>query len=149
MGKVDEAIGQFALALKLEPGPRQAHNNLGNALFRKGASARASPNMKQPSRATGHAALLNNLAGSSRLVPRPRSETDHGRLNWRRKLGSSRAEKSMVLGTLAAAYAEAGRFRRQSLPRGKQWIWPPPRVKPRRPTCSARVWRFTSRHPIP
>ncbi|HUB68291.1 MAG TPA: tetratricopeptide repeat protein, partial [Candidatus Methylacidiphilales bacterium] len=35
-GHVDEAIGQFKKLLAINPGDAQGHNNLGNALFRKG-----------------------------------------------------------------------------------------------------------------
>jgi tetratricopeptide (TPR) repeat protein len=112
IGKVDEAIAQFEQALKLEPGLAQAHNNLGNALFQKGrpsegvaeyeAAVAAQPAMPP---------LLNNLAWALATCPEASVRNGPRAVELALKARQlSGGKNPMVLGTLAAAYAEAGRF---------------------------------------
>jgi hypothetical protein len=47
-GQVDEAMAQYQKALEINPNYAEAHNNLGNALFKRGRWTRRWPSTKRP-----------------------------------------------------------------------------------------------------
>jgi Flp pilus assembly protein TadD len=111
-GQLDEAIAQFQKALQIDPGYADAHFNLGvaYALQHKTAEAMAHYRMAlglQPAMP----AALNNLAWI--LATDPHAEIRNGpeavRLA-RRACALTQDAKPVMIGTLAAACAEAGQF---------------------------------------
>lgn len=111
-GKTDEAIVHFEQALKLQPGFAEAHNNLANALLQQGRVAEAVTHYQAAVAAVpNHPYLLNNLAWVLAACP------DASIRNGARAVElAQQAERisggkdPALIGTLAAAYAEAGRF---------------------------------------
>jgi tetratricopeptide (TPR) repeat protein len=114
-GQVDEAIIQFQKTLAIQPGLAGAHNNLGAALFKKGRVNEAINSFQkalaiQPD--SGDA--QNNLARIAWLLatspdPSIRNGTKARELALQANQLSGN-ENPMILRTLAAAYAEMGRF---------------------------------------
>jgi protein O-mannosyl-transferase len=111
-GKASEAIAQYQKALQINPNYANARNNLGTALSRQGNAAEAIAQYQkalqiQPDKvevqnnlawllATGPQASLRNGNQAVALAQRANQLTGDG--------------NPVVLDTLAAAYAEAGRF---------------------------------------
>jgi len=111
-GQVDDAIAHFHQALKLAPNLAEAHNNLANALLQKGRCGEAVAHYQAAvSALPNHPHLLSNLAWVLATCPQA-SARDGARAvelaEQARRLAGD--EDPMLLGTLAAAYAEAGRF---------------------------------------
>jgi tetratricopeptide (TPR) repeat protein len=111
-GQVDEAIAHFQLALKIQPAFAEAHNNLANALLQMGRFEEAVAHYQAAVVALpGHPYLLNNLALV--LATCPKASVRNGARAVELALQAERAsggKDPSILGTLAAAYAEAGRF---------------------------------------
>jgi Flp pilus assembly protein TadD len=111
-GRVDEAITHFRNALETEPGLAESHNNLGVALLRKGRVEEAVAHyQKALELQPDYAGANNNLAWV--LATSPQASLRNGaravELAQRANQLSS-AGNLVILRTLAAAYAEAGRF---------------------------------------
>ena len=111
-GEVDEAVAHFQTALQLQPNLAEAHNGLANALRQKGRLAEAVTHYEAAVAALpDNPYLLNNLAWL--LATCPEAAVRNGaravELAQRAERLSGGKELSL-LGTLAAAYAEAGRF---------------------------------------
>ncbi len=111
-GRLDEAIATLRLALALDPSVAQARNQLAMALTRRGRPGEAITEYREilksdPASAEAHNALAWLLATS------PSAEFRNGpeaiRLAKRAFLLSGESSAAM-LDTLAAAYAESGRF---------------------------------------
>jgi tetratricopeptide (TPR) repeat protein len=114
-GRVDEAITQYQNALELKPNFAEVHNNLGDALFQKGRvdeamvhfqrAAKIRPNYPEACSNLTRVAWL--LATSPAAVVRngPKAVALAEQANR-----LSGGKDPMMVGTLAAAYAEAGRF---------------------------------------
>jgi tetratricopeptide (TPR) repeat protein len=111
-GQLDKAVERFEAALELEPGNAQAHLNLGNAFNQQGRVAEALKHYRTAVRlAPTWPDGLNRLAcvlatdRDSRIrdgASAVRFAETANRLTERRQ--------PVLLNTLAAAYAEAGRF---------------------------------------
>ncbi|MCC7202777.1 MAG: tetratricopeptide repeat protein [Nitrospirae bacterium] len=111
-GRVDEAIPLYQTSLKLQPGNAPAHSNLARALAQKGRWTEAMEHQKtsvklQPD----NPFILYNYAWM--LATCPEASVRNGALaielaNRANRLTGGR--NPVILGTLAAAYAEAGRF---------------------------------------
>jgi tetratricopeptide (TPR) repeat protein len=106
------AIPQFENAVEIEPGYVQARDNLGSLLLLKGRADEAIVQFQkilelQPN----HVSALNNLAWIRAANPadRLRDGAEAVRLA-ERACRVTEYKVPMVVGTLAAAYAEAGRF---------------------------------------
>jgi tetratricopeptide (TPR) repeat protein len=111
-GKLDEAIGHFTEALRINPNYSMAHANLGLALARKGNVGEAIAHYRQTLRLKPEAIeTLNNLAWILATTQDQRYRDGREALAIARRAcelaGNSNAE---VLDTMAAAYAESGRF---------------------------------------
>ncbi|HVM48467.1 MAG TPA: tetratricopeptide repeat protein [Candidatus Acidoferrum sp.] len=111
-GQVDDAIAQFQEALKLQPNLAEAHNGLANALLRQGRVAEAVTHYEAAVAAVPrHPYLLNNLAWVLATCP------DASIRNGARALELAQqadrvagGQDPVLLGTVAAAYAETGQF---------------------------------------
>jgi tetratricopeptide (TPR) repeat protein len=109
-GEVDEAIAHFQTALQLQPNLAEAHNNLANALLQKGRLAEAVTHYQAAVAALpGNPHLLNNLAWLLATCPDASVRNGARAVELAQQAVRLSGDSSM-LGTLAAAYAEAGRF---------------------------------------
>jgi tetratricopeptide (TPR) repeat protein len=112
MGRVDEAIAYLRKALEICPDYANAHNNMGSALVQKGRFAEAVAHYEtaqklQPDKPH----LLNNLAWV--LVTCPEASIRNGAKALELAQQADRlagGQDPRVLATMAAAYAEVGRF---------------------------------------
>jgi tetratricopeptide (TPR) repeat protein len=111
--RADEAIAHFNKALEINPRLIEAHQNLGDALFYlQGKSAEAVAQWKEVLRAApNHVPVLNQMAQVMATDPDAsvRNGPEAVRLAERAVQLSGNREAA-TLDTLAAAYAEAGRF---------------------------------------
>ena len=111
-GRLDDAIASFQEALKINPEYAEAHSNLGAALQAKGeAGEAASEHRKAIEIKPDDVAAGNNLAYL--LATRGHAQQRDGARAVelaRRVNGLTGGHNPVILGTLAAAYAEAGRF---------------------------------------
>jgi len=110
--QVDEAITQLQCALEIQPDYAEAHIKLGTVLFERGHVTDAFAHFQraleiQPN----NASLLNNVAWIRAANPeaRCRDGAEAVRLA-ERACQVTEYKVPMMIGTLAAAYAEAGRF---------------------------------------
>jgi protein O-mannosyl-transferase len=111
-GRLAEAVAQFQEALRLRPNFPRAHCNLGAALLRQGRFAEAITQY-QAAVATppANAAVLNSAAWVLATCPEPSVRNGPRAVELAEQARRLQpGENPMVLGTLAAAYAEAGRF---------------------------------------
>jgi tetratricopeptide (TPR) repeat protein len=111
-GQIDEAISQYQETIRLKPGDADTHFNLGNALLQKEQTGGAILCFQrvlaiQPT----NAVCLNNLAWIR--AAHPQAEFRDGAEAVRLAEKACRLtgyQEAVMVGTLAAAYAEAGRF---------------------------------------
>ena len=110
-GRLDEAIAQYLKALEIQPDYVKARCNLGDALARSGQIDEAI--------AQYHKALeiepnnvwaLNNIAWHRATHPDPKFRDGGEAVVLARRAAELSPDDPNTLGTLAAAYAEAGRF---------------------------------------
>jgi tetratricopeptide (TPR) repeat protein len=114
-GRVDEAVVHYQKALALQPGYAEARNNLGNALLQTGRVEEAVVQFQQAlALQPGLAAAQNNLA---RIAWMMAASPDAAVRNGTKAVELARqtdqlsgGKNPMMAGTLAAAYAEAGKF---------------------------------------
>ena len=109
---MDEAITHYQKALQIKSDYAKAHNNLGNALLQKGNLDEAIAHFQTALQIKpDYAEALNNLAWL--LATRsPASLRNRGKALELAQRANQLAGNGnpVVLGTLAAAYADAGRF---------------------------------------
>ena len=111
-GRVDEAIAHYQTALRITPENATAHNNLGNALFQKRMVAEAITHYQKalqinPDYAEAH----NNLAWVLATAPQVSLRNGDEAVKLAERANQLTGGKTpIILHTLAAAYAEAGRF---------------------------------------
>lgn len=111
-GRNDEAIAQFELAVQCEPNSYSAHNNWGALLARLGRHDEALAHFREALRlAPDFSDALNSLAWLLATHPDPAIRNAHEAVQLAEKSSQLTGyEDPAVLDTLAAAYAEAGRF---------------------------------------
>jgi tetratricopeptide (TPR) repeat protein len=111
-GKVDEAIAHFQKALQIKPDYAKAHNNLGNALLQKGSMDEAIAHFQRALQITPDSAeARNNLAWVLATCPQASLRNGNKAVELAQRANQLAGDGNpAVLGTLAAAYAEAGRF---------------------------------------
>jgi Tfp pilus assembly protein PilF len=111
-GKLDQACAQFAEALRLAPQYADAHHHFAVALAAQHQAVAAISHYRaalalEPDRLN----TLNNLAWLLATDPRPENRDGAGAVRLASRLCElTRRQGPFFLGTLAAAYAEAGRF---------------------------------------
>jgi tetratricopeptide (TPR) repeat protein len=114
-GRVDEAIARFQKALKIEPDDSDTHINLGLALFKKGRVDEAIPHFQKTLEISpGNSKACYNLTQVAWvLATSPEASVRNGAKAValvEQVEQFSQGRNPLVLETLAAAYAEAGRF---------------------------------------
>jgi len=111
-GRVDEAITYYQKALQINPDCSEAHNNLGEALCQKGKVDEAIVHFQkalenQPDNAEAH----NNLAWLLATSPDAHVRDGVQAVKYAgRACELTHYGVTTLVGTLAAAYAEAGRY---------------------------------------
>jgi len=111
-GSVDEAIAHLQKALQINPGYAQAHNNLANALLQKGRVDEAIAQYQKTLQISpDYVEAQNNLAQVLATCPQASLRNGNQAVELARRANQLTGNRIPVyLGTLAAAYAEAGRF---------------------------------------
>ena len=111
-GKVDEAISHYQRALEIEPDHVVAHVGLGNALFQKGNVADAIAHYQRALQIKpDQFETQNNLALVLATCPQASLRNGNQAVALAQRANQlSGGGNPAMLGTLAAAYAEAGRF---------------------------------------
>ena len=111
-GGVDEAIAQYQVALQLKPDYADAHNNLGTALVQKGRMAEAiTQYQKALQLEPADPKTQNNLALLLATGAEVSLRNGDQAVQLARQANDLAGGKNpLYLRTLAAAYAEAGRF---------------------------------------
>jgi tetratricopeptide (TPR) repeat protein len=112
MGNVDEAIVQYQKALQIEPDNTDAHNNLGSALLTKGRMDEAIVQYQKALQIEpDYAKAQNNLAWVLATCPQASLRNGNEAVALAQRANQLTGDGNpVVLGTLAIAYAEAGRF---------------------------------------
>jgi len=111
-GQVDEAIPHFERAIEIAPGDADAHSYLGTALVMKGEKAEALKQWQVALKAEpNNVKVLNDMAWlrSTSADAALRNGKEAVMLAGR-AVELTKGREPMLLGTLAAAYAEAGDF---------------------------------------
>jgi tetratricopeptide (TPR) repeat protein len=112
-GRIRDAIIEYRAALQINPAYAPAHNNLGTALLREGQTAEAIQHFQKAlDLKPGNVAILNNLASvlatAKQISLRNGARAVQLALQARQSSGSDDPD---ILRTLAAAYAEEGKYR--------------------------------------
>jgi protein O-mannosyl-transferase len=111
-GKPDKAAAEFQSAVRIDPKYLEAHCNLGNVLMEMGKMKEAMPHFEQALQiAPADANIQNNLAWL--LATSPENSLRDGRRAVElaeQAQALTGGTNAMVLRSLAAAYAEVGRF---------------------------------------
>ncbi len=111
-GRVDEAISHYQEALKIKPDFAGAHYNLGNALLQKGSMSEAIAHFQMALQLEpADPGVQNNLAWLLAACPEASLRNGNKAVELARQANALTGGKNpIILHTLAAAYAEAGRF---------------------------------------
>jgi len=111
-GMLNDAIAQYQQALQINPDYVPAHNNLANTLLKTGRTAEAISHFQKSLQLKPAApAALNNLAWLLATAPEASLRDGGQALDLARQASLlAGGENPVVLHTLAAACAEAGRF---------------------------------------
>jgi len=112
IGRVDEAIVQYRKAIELQPRLPQAYNDLGNAFRRKGMAAEAMACYQKAIELQPQFIPAQiNLAWMLATWPAPSVRNGGKAVALAEQANQfSRGKDPLILRTLAAAYAETGRF---------------------------------------
>jgi Flp pilus assembly protein TadD len=111
-GELTAAVSSFSEALKIQPGAAGTHSQLALALAKQRDFVEAAAHYREALRlAPDSASALNNLAWLLATCPEPgmRDGTAAAQLAGR-ACELSTNQQPIFVGTLAAAYAEAGQF---------------------------------------
>jgi len=110
--KLEEAISHFTEALRLKPNLAEAHSQLGLILAALGKTQEALAHYRQAVQLNPNLVeALNNLAWALATHPKPEWRNGTEAVAFAQRACKITARKvPALLGTLAAAYAEAGQF---------------------------------------
>jgi tetratricopeptide (TPR) repeat protein len=111
-GRVDEAISQFQKALQIKPDSVEALANLGNALLQKGRAPEAIAQFQKALQIKpDYMEVLNNLAWVLATSSQASLRNGNQAVALAQRANQLTGDGNpVILGTLAAACAEAGRF---------------------------------------
>ena len=111
-GSVDQAIAHFQRALEIDPDFAEAHINLGHALIRKGKMDEAIAHFQKALQVSpDYAEAQKSLAWVLATCPQASLRNGKRAVELAQRANQLTGDGNpVVLGTLAAAYAEAGRF---------------------------------------
>jgi tetratricopeptide (TPR) repeat protein len=111
-GRLDEAIAQYQKALETNPLYADAHNNLGVAYMKSGRASEAIARYRRALEIKpDYVAAMNNLAWMLATCPEASLRDGAGAVQLAQKaVQLAGGENPPTLRTLAAAYAEAGRY---------------------------------------
>ncbi len=111
-GRVDEAIAQFQKTLEIQPDSAEPHNNLGNALRQEGRIGEAISHYQKALEIQPQSVpVQNNLAWMLATCPGASFRNGAKAVELAEQANQlSGNQNPLILRTLAAAYAEAGRF---------------------------------------
>ena len=112
LGRPEEAAAQFFEVLRIQPNDPDAHYHLALALTRQGNVKQALPHYRQGMSSFAEAPeALNNLAWLLATHPDPEVRDGNEAVKLaERACKLTDYKRAVMVGTLAAAYAEAGRF---------------------------------------
>jgi tetratricopeptide (TPR) repeat protein len=111
-GRMDEAIAQFQKALAINPDYAEAHYNLGNAFLQQGHMDKATAHFQQAlTIKPGYVEAQNNMAWVLATCPQASLRNGIKAVGLAERANQLTGNGNpVILHTLAAAYAEAGRF---------------------------------------
>jgi protein O-mannosyl-transferase len=111
-GRQDEALAQFEKAVALKPDYASAHNNLANLFLRQGQPREAIAHYERAARfRPRNADIANNLAWLLATCPDVSLRDGQQAIEFAQKAERlSGGREPVFIATLAAAYAETGRF---------------------------------------
>jgi protein O-mannosyl-transferase len=111
-GKADEAIGQFQMALHSKPDDAQTHYNLGSAFYQKGRMAEAINEYQRALQIKPvNPEVQNNLAWLLATCPDASLRNGNKAVELAQQANEITGRRNpIILNTLAAAFAEAGKF---------------------------------------
>jgi tetratricopeptide (TPR) repeat protein len=111
-GSVDEATPHFQKALQIKPNNAEAHYNLGNILLKKGRVDEAMVHYQTALQLKpDNLAAQNSLAWVLAIAPQASQRNGRQAVELAQQANQlAGGENPIILRTLAAAYAEAGRF---------------------------------------
>ncbi len=156
-GQVNEAIAYYQTALEIRPDYADAHYNLGIALAGRGQVDRAIAEYRKALKIKpDDVAALTNLAWILATHPDPKHRDGAEAIILAHCAAELTPNDPSTLDTLAAAYAEAGRFAAAAKPRTRRWASPGNRASRRWPKPSRAGFGstkpgnlFMSRRPRP
>jgi protein O-mannosyl-transferase len=111
-GRVDDAISEYQKALQIKPNEAAIHNNLGNTLLQEGKADEATSHFQEALQINpASVEVQNNLAWLLATCPQAALRNGNKALALARQANAlTGGENPVILHTLAAALAEAGRF---------------------------------------
>src|SRR5437667_2387587 len=111
-GRIDEAIAHWQKTVSLQPNDAEAHTTLGDALLRKGEIGQAIAHYEKALEIAPHALLtLNNLPWALAACPDASLSNGARAIELAQKADQlAGGQNPIFIRTLAAAYAENGRF---------------------------------------
>jgi protein O-mannosyl-transferase len=111
-GQIDDAIAEWQKTLAIQPDDAGAHSSLANALLQKGSLDEAIAHYEAALKVdSGSATTLNNLAWVLSTCPDASVRAGRRAVELaQRAVQLSGGKEAVYLRTLAAAYAETGRF---------------------------------------
>ena len=111
-GQTEEAIAHFREALRINPAYSEAHYNLGNAFRKTGQTEEAIAHFREALRINpAYLEAMNNLACNLAIAGDGRLRNGREALEIAQRADDlTKGGNPIILGTLAIAYAETGRF---------------------------------------